>query len=74
MFRPPPKNPPHGPWFQSPIYVGGLGFGMKWDMGWMHDTLRYFQNDPIHRKYHHNDLTFRMLYSFQRKLRTAALS
>jgi 1,4-alpha-glucan branching enzyme len=37
---------------------------MKWDMGWMHDTLRYFQNDPIHRKYHQNDLTFRMLYSF----------
>ena len=49
----------------KPVYVGGLGFGMKWDMGWMHDTLRYFQNDPIHRKYHHNDLTFRMLYSFQ---------
>jgi 1,4-alpha-glucan branching enzyme len=49
----------------KPVYLGGLGFGMKWDMGWMHDTLRYFQNDPIHRKYHHNDLTFRMLYSFQ---------
>ncbi len=48
-----------------PTYVGGLGFGMKWDMGWMHDTLKYFQQDPIHRKYHHNQLTFRMLYSFQ---------
>jgi 1,4-alpha-glucan branching enzyme len=48
----------------KPVYLGGLGFGMKWDMGWMHDTLKYFQNDPIHRKYHHNLLTFRMLYSF----------
>jgi 1,4-alpha-glucan branching enzyme len=53
------------PMVSKPVYVGGLGFGMKWDMGWMHDTLRYFQNDPIHRKYHHNDLTFRSLYSFQ---------
>ena len=52
------------PMVSKPVYVGGLGFGMKWDMGWMHDTLRYFQNDPIHRKYHHNDLTFRMLYSW----------
>jgi 1,4-alpha-glucan branching enzyme len=52
------------PMVSKPVYVGGLGFGLKWDMGWMHDTLRYFQNDPIHRKYHHNDLTFRMLYSF----------
>jgi 1,4-alpha-glucan branching enzyme len=48
-----------------PVYLGGLGFGMKWDMGWMHDTLEYFKQDPIHRKYHHNKLTFRMLYSFQ---------
>src|SRR5947208_13214181 len=46
------------------IYVGVLGFGMKWDMGWMHDTLSYFSNDPIHRKYQHNQLTFRMLYGF----------
>jgi 1,4-alpha-glucan branching enzyme len=37
---------------------------MKWDMGWMHDSLRYFSKDPIHRKYHHNDLTFRMMYAF----------
>ena len=48
----------------KPTYLGGLGFGMKWDMGWMHDTLAYFSNDPIHRKYHHNQLTFRSLYSF----------
>jgi len=46
-----------------PTYVGGLGFGYKWDMGWMHDTLKYFQNDPINRKYHHNTLTFRQLYA-----------
>jgi 1,4-alpha-glucan branching enzyme len=47
-----------------PTYVGGLGFGMKWDMGWMHDTLEYISRDPIYRKYHHNKLTFRMLYAF----------
>lgn len=52
------------PMVSKPVYVGGLGFGEKWDMGWMHDTLKYFQNDPIHRKYHHNLLTFRMLYSW----------
>jgi 1,4-alpha-glucan branching enzyme len=52
------------PMVSRPTYVGGLGFGLKWDMGWMHDTLRYFRLDPIHRKYHHNDLTFRMLYAF----------
>ena len=47
-----------------PTYVGGLGFGYKWDMGWMHDTLKYVALDPIHRKYHQNDLTFRMLYAY----------
>lgn len=47
-----------------PTYVGGLGFGYKWDMGWMHDTLSYLQHDPIYRSYHHNQLTFRMLYAF----------
>jgi 1,4-alpha-glucan branching enzyme len=47
-----------------PNYMGGLGFGMKWDMGWMHDTLKYMSKDPVHRKYYHNTLTFRMLYAF----------
>ncbi|GAB4247289.1 MAG: 1,4-alpha-glucan branching protein GlgB [Thermoleophilia bacterium] len=47
-----------------PTYVGGLGFGLKWDMGWMHDTLDYLSHDPVHRKYHHDELTFRMLYAF----------
>jgi 1,4-alpha-glucan branching enzyme len=47
-----------------PTYVGGLGFGMKWNMGWMNDTLDYFSRNPVHRKYHHNDLTFSIMYTF----------
>ncbi|MBF0571028.1 MAG: 1,4-alpha-glucan branching protein GlgB [Candidatus Omnitrophica bacterium] len=47
-----------------PTFVGGLGFGMKWNMGWMHDTLVYMSKDPIYRKYHHNDLTFSFLYAY----------
>jgi 1,4-alpha-glucan branching enzyme len=50
------------PLVTRPPYLGGLGFSLKWNMGWMHDTLGYFSRDPIHRKYHQNDLTFAMLY------------
>ncbi len=50
------------PLVSRPPYLGGLGFSFKWNMGWMHDTLHYFSRDPVHRKYHQNDLTFAMLY------------
>ncbi|HAT73181.1 MAG TPA: 1,4-alpha-glucan branching enzyme [Elusimicrobia bacterium] len=52
------------PMVSRPTHLGGLGFGLKWDMGWMHDTLEYFSRDPVYRKYHHNNLTFRMIYAF----------
>jgi len=53
------------PQVTRPPYLGGLGFSLKWNMGWMHDTLRYFTRDPIYRKFHQNDLTFAMLYHDQ---------
>ncbi|HEX6200327.1 MAG TPA: 1,4-alpha-glucan branching protein GlgB [Thermoanaerobaculia bacterium] len=52
------------PGVSRPVYLGGLGFGLKWDMGWMHDTLQYLGREPIHRKYHHGELSFRMVYAF----------
>lgn len=52
------------PAVSRPLYLGGLGFGFKWDMGWMHDTLEYFGKDPIHRRYHHRNLTFGLLYAW----------
>lgn len=52
------------PMVSRPVYLGGLGFSMKWNMGWMHDTLQYFSKDPIYRKYHHENLTFSLLYAF----------
>ncbi|MEX0273106.1 MAG: alpha amylase C-terminal domain-containing protein, partial [Flavobacteriaceae bacterium] len=48
----------------KPVDLGGLGFGMKWMMGWMHDTLEYFKKEPVHRKHHQNDITFSMTYAF----------
>jgi 1,4-alpha-glucan branching enzyme len=52
------------PGVSRPTYLGGLGFGQKWMMGWMHDTLRYFKNDPVFRKYHQNEITFSIMYAF----------
>jgi 1,4-alpha-glucan branching enzyme len=51
----------------KPVYVGGLGFDFKWNMGWMHDTLYYFQREPVHRAFHHNQLTFALWYAFQER-------
>ncbi len=55
------------PGVSRPVYDGGLGFGFKWDLGWMHDTLDYMTLDPVHRKYHHNSLTFRSVYASSEK-------
>ena len=52
------------PGVSKPLYAGGLGFGYKWDMGWMNDTLKYFKSDPVYRQYHHNNLTFRGMYQY----------
>src|SRR4029079_5816396 len=52
------------PGVSRPTYLGGLGFGFKWNMGWMHDTLGYFARDPVHRRYHHHELTFSLVYAF----------
>ena len=52
------------PQVTRPTWLGGLGYSMKWNMGWMHDTLKYMQSDPVHRKYHHDILTFGLLYAF----------
>ena len=52
------------PGVSRPTYLGGLGFGFKWNMGWMHDTLEYFSKEPIHRRFHHHELTFSMVYAW----------
>ncbi|HET7759401.1 MAG TPA: 1,4-alpha-glucan branching protein GlgB [Gaiellaceae bacterium] len=52
------------PGVSRPTYLGGLGFGFKWNMGWMHDTLDYFQREPVHRRFHHHQLTFSLMYAF----------
>ena len=51
------------PGVTRPVHLGGLGFGLKWDMGWMHDSLAYMETDPVHRRFHHNQLTFRAVYA-----------
>ena len=52
------------PGVSRPVYLGGLGFGFKWNMGWMHDTLNYLSHDPIYRQFHHNEMTFSLIYAF----------
>ncbi len=55
------------PMVTRPVHLGGLGFDLKWDMGWMHDTLRFLARPPIYRRFHHNEMTFRMLYAFHER-------
>jgi 1,4-alpha-glucan branching enzyme len=52
------------PGVSRPTYTGGLGFSLKWNMGWMNDTLRFMRHDPVHRQYHHDELTFSLIYAF----------
>jgi 1,4-alpha-glucan branching enzyme len=52
------------PMVSRPVYLGGLGFGLKWNMGWMNDTLAYIEKEPIHRKHHHGEITFSLIYAF----------
>ena len=52
------------PGVSRPTYLGGLGFGFKWNMGWMHDTLEYFSKEAVHRRFHHHELTFSMVYAW----------
>ena len=52
------------PGVTAPLNLGGLGFQYKWNMGWMHDTLRYMKHDPVHRRFHHNDFTFGLVYAW----------
>ena len=59
-----PRNRPPGRGVSRPISTGGLGFSYKWNMGWMHDTLDYMAQEPIHRQYHHDEMTFGLLYAF----------
>src|ERR1700743_173072 len=69
-YRDPPdtamsaEESPAWPMVSRPTDMGGLGFGLKWNMGWMHDTLAYMKQDPVHRKYHHGQLTFSLIYAF----------
>ena len=69
-----PRSRPRGRASPARRTSGGLGFGFKWNMGWMHDTLGYFEHEPVHRRYHHNELTFSLMYAYSRELRAAAVS
>ena len=62
------------PGVSRPVYLDGLGFTMKWNMGWMHDMLDYFSMDPVFRKFHQQNITFSMLYAFTRKFRAAGFA
>ena len=62
------------PMVSRPVYLGGLGFGFKWNMGWMHDMLDYMSKDPVYRSYHHNKITFSLMYAFTREFHSAALA
>ena len=62
------------PMVTGPTAHGGLGFSYKWDMGWMHDTLQYIRREPVHRRFHHDEITFRGVYAFTRALRAAAVA
>ena len=55
------------PGVTAPTYLGGLGFGFKWNMGWMHDSLNYMRHEPVHRKFHHNEMTFSMMYAYSER-------
>ena len=69
-----PRSRPRGPACPGPSTLGGLGFTHKWNMGWMHDTLDYFSQDPVHRRCHHHELTFGLIYAWTRELRAAAVA
>ncbi len=62
------------PGVSRPTYLGGLGFSLKWNMGWMNDTIRYMRHEPIHRKYHHDELTFSLIYAFHENFVPAAVA
>ena len=62
------------PSVSRPVRDGGLGFSFKWNMGWMHDTLHYMECDPFYRRYHHNELTFGLIYAFSENFRTAVVT